>query len=144
MRRFLATDNPNFKTYYPLIVASILLLAFCLRIFGITHLELWLDEANSVLVANSSLQEIFARLSLDASPPLYYILLHYWMAVFGTSEFAVRLLSAVGGVLLVACIIRVGKSMFSLEIGLIAGLFMACSPVQVDFSQQARTVFLRG
>lgn len=56
---------------------------------------LWLDEALSVDIAKLPLQQVPGALVQDGSPPLYYILLHYWMLVFGQSDFAVRALSGV-------------------------------------------------
>ncbi len=56
--------------------------------------ELWLDEAQSVAIARLPLPELFAALEQDGSPPLYYLLLHAWIAVFGESATAVRVLSA--------------------------------------------------
>ena len=50
----------------------------------------WIDEANTYAIAQGPLEQIPARLSNDASPPLYYFLLHFWMNYFGTSEFALR------------------------------------------------------
>jgi 4-amino-4-deoxy-L-arabinose transferase-like glycosyltransferase len=55
----------------------------------------WLDEANSVLIAGHSFSGIVDALSRDNNLPLYYFLLSGWMRVFGNSEIAVRSLSAV-------------------------------------------------
>ncbi len=56
---------------------------------------LWLDEALSVDIARLPLQQIPGALVQDGSPPLYYVLLHYWMLVFGQGDFAVRALSGI-------------------------------------------------
>jgi mannosyltransferase len=56
---------------------------------------LWLDETISVNIARLPITRIPGALSHDGSPPLYYVLLHYWMAWFGRSDFAVRALSGV-------------------------------------------------
>ena len=56
---------------------------------------LWLDEALSVNIAKLPLQQVPGALVQDGSPPLYYLVLHYWMLVFGQSDFAVRALSGV-------------------------------------------------
>jgi mannosyltransferase len=54
---------------------------------------LWLDEALSVNIAKLPLQQVPGALVQDGSPPLYYLVLHYWMLLFGESDFAVRALS---------------------------------------------------
>lgn len=56
---------------------------------------LWLDETISVNIAKLPLSHIPGALSHDGAPPLYYVILHFWMAVFGRGDFAVRALSGV-------------------------------------------------
>jgi mannosyltransferase len=56
---------------------------------------LWLDEALSVNISGLPLQQLPRALVQDGSPPLYYLLLHYWMMALGQSDFAVRALSGI-------------------------------------------------
>ena len=56
---------------------------------------LWEDEAQSVAISRLPLSQLFAALRGDGSPPLYYLLLHAWMQVFGTGDVAVRALSGI-------------------------------------------------
>ncbi len=63
--------------------------------YAYTRSDLWLDEALSVNVARLPLSQLRGALRHDGAPPLYYVLLHGWMAVFGTGNEAVRSLSAV-------------------------------------------------
>jgi mannosyltransferase len=74
-------------------VVLVLLASIVLRF--LTRSPLWLDEAQTVNIAQRSLPHLFSVLREDGAPPLYYILLHWWMAVFGTSSFAIRALSGV-------------------------------------------------
>jgi len=53
----------------------------------------WRDEAFSVLLSQNSPLNIIVLTAKDQSPPLYPLLLHYWMLFYGTSEVAVRTLS---------------------------------------------------
>jgi len=55
---------------------------------------LWRDEAYSVLFSAKPLSDIIAQSSIE--PPVYYLLLKLWTALFGTGEIAVRLLSTLG------------------------------------------------
>ena len=66
-----------------------------------TRSDLWLDEALTVNIARLPLHEIPSFLSRDGAPPLYYVLLHFWMGWFGTSDVAVRSLAGVFGVVTV-------------------------------------------
>lgn len=61
-------------------------------IFYLTQ-PLWRDEAFAFLLALKSPFEIISLSTADFTPPLFYLLLHYWIKLFGHSEIAVRLLS---------------------------------------------------
>src|SRR3954468_16100993 len=56
---------------------------------------MWLDEAQSVSFASLPLTRIPGALRQDGAPPLYYLLLHVWIRLFGDSDAAVRSLSVV-------------------------------------------------
>ena len=60
---------------------------------------MWLDEALTVDIARAPLHLIPHLLRDDGAPPLYYVLLHFWMKAFGTSDLGARSLSGVIGVL---------------------------------------------
>jgi uncharacterized membrane protein len=53
----------------------------------------WIDEAIAVGIASHDAGEIPELLRQDGSPPLYYLLLHGWMALVGDGEAATRALS---------------------------------------------------
>lgn len=55
--------------------------------------SLWRDEAFSYLLARQNIWQILLSTAKDFSPPLYYLVLHYWMLLFGSSEIAMRSLS---------------------------------------------------
>ena len=53
----------------------------------------WRDEAFSYLLAKQNILSILILTAKDYNPPLYYLLLHMWIGVFGPSEIALRTLS---------------------------------------------------
>jgi len=55
----------------------------------------WRDEAFSYFMAKKSILEIIFLTTKDFNPPLYYLVLHFWMKVFGSSEIALRSLSII-------------------------------------------------
>ncbi|MGA3218343.1 MAG: glycosyltransferase family 39 protein [Acidimicrobiales bacterium] len=59
----------------------------------------WGDEAIAVGIASHPLSSLPHYLVDDGSPPLYYVMLHYWMRMFGPSEVATHVLSLVPGLL---------------------------------------------
>ena len=120
----------------------ILVLSAGLRFYDLGARDIWIDEANGVLIAQQPPAELIAGLRLDSNPPLYYLLLKAWMAVCGDSEAAVRGLSAVCGLALVGAVALIGRRMASAEVGLLAAALLACSPIQIVYSQQARMYVL--
>ena len=121
-----------------LLVIVFMVIAVLLRAPAIGAKDIWLDEANTVRIAEDPAGFMISRLKLDSSPPLYYLTLHYWMKIFGQSETAVRSLSALLGVLLVAAVFLVARKLFNPGIGALAAIFTALSPIQIMYSQETR------
>ena len=117
---------------------TVLLVAALLRFLGIGSASLWVDEANTYRIAAAELAEQRRLLWNDSSPPAYYLLLHAWMAVAGTSEAALRTLSALIALLLVAAVYALGRARLSDRVAFHAAWIVALSPAQIFYSQQAR------
>jgi hypothetical protein len=93
----LDTGDLSLRPVEYLVVAASVVIGVGLRFWTRSHL--WLDEALSVDIARLPLGDIPSALRHDGHPPLYYFLLHGWMAVFGEGDTAVRSLSGVFAVL---------------------------------------------
>ena len=124
------------KNQFWLLVA--LALAFALRTYALGAQSLWNDEGNSVALAPLSLEAIANAAAHDIHPPLYYFLLHFWAPLVGNTEYAVRFLSVIAGVLVVAVTFRFAYLFFDEEVAIIAAFLSAFSAFQVYYSQEAR------
>ncbi len=113
-------------------------LAFALRLYRIHWHAIWNDEAYSVYLAQLGLAEMSAATAADIHPPLYYGLLHFWLRLAGSGEFAVRYLSVVPGVLAVPLLYVLGRQLGGRGLGLAAAAVAALSPFLVFYSQEAR------
>ncbi|WP_254531077.1 glycosyltransferase family 39 protein [Natrinema gelatinilyticum] len=124
----------------PVELYPITLLAAALRLFRLESESYWLDEAFSVttVLSNTPSELLFSVPGNDPHPPLYYLLLSAWTAIFGTSELAARLLSALVGIATVVVLYGVGRRLFDREVGAIAALLVAVSPFHVWYSQEVR------
>lgn len=71
-------------------------------------------------------------------PPIYIILAHFWIKLFGTEEVATRSLSAIFGVASIPLIYLIGKELFDRKVGLISAFLMAISQFQIYYSQDIR------
>jgi len=120
--------------------AAALVIAFAavLRLAFIGRFEVWLDEAYCFAVAKKPLSLIFADLAFDNGPPLYYIMLHYWMKVFGEGPAAIRSLSAVFSTGAVAVVVFWNTPWFSKTARLLAGFTLAITPLAIYYGQEAR------
>ncbi len=94
------------------LVLLLTLVAFGLRVFQLDTQSFWYDEAFSVYLARFDLGAITARTAADIQPPLYYFLLNVWMTLAGDSEFAVRFLSLIFGVLTIPLLYVTARRLF--------------------------------
>jgi mannosyltransferase len=90
----------------------------------------WIDEAIAVGIASHEPGEIPALLRQDGSPPLYYLLLHGWMALVGEDEAATRSLS------LVFAAVAVPAAWWAA--GVRAAAVVAICPLLTYYAQEAR------
>jgi mannosyltransferase len=124
------------------LLSLILLLATGLRFYQINAQSLWNDEGTSVALAQRDLATITRDAARDIHPPLYYWLLSGWVRLVGSSELAVRSLSALLGLLLVALTYATGRVLGAERLGLAASFLAAVNPFQVYYSQEARMYML--
>lgn len=126
------------------LLVAIVLLACVLRAITLGQQSLWIDESVTwLLVAHHKLGRVLADISVkEVTPPLYYIIAWAWTHLAGTSEFLLRLPSAVAGVATVPVAYLTGKRLLSARAGLIAAALTALSPLYVWYSQEARAYSL--
>jgi mannosyltransferase len=99
---------------------------------------LWMDEGISIGIASHPLGDIPAALRLDGSPPLYYLTLHAWMAVFGSSPSATHALSLTFFALAVPAAVWAAWTPFGPVAGALAGALVALDPFIVYYADDAR------
>jgi mannosyltransferase len=115
-----------------LIVAAGLVLRFW------TRSGLWLDEALTVDIARLPLHELPSYLKRDGAPPLYYVLLHFWIRLFGQSNDAVRSLSGVIGVLTLPVAWLCGRRFGGRTVAWTTLVLLASAPFAVYYATEAR------
>ena len=103
-----------------------------------TGSPLWLDEALSVNIASLPLGEIGDALRQDGHPPLYYWLLHGWMAVVGEGDVAVRSLSGLFAVAALPVLWALGRRRGGEAAGWTTVALMAVLPWAVRYGTEAR------
>ncbi len=124
-----------------LLLLLILIVGALLRVYTLGLESFYFDEAYSVWAARHSSNWLVALSTERIFPPLYYLLLHFWL-VLGESEFAVRLLSVALGVVSIVAIYTLAKQLFDTRAGLLSAWLLAISPLHLWFSQEARMYML--
>src|SRR5947208_9102683 len=95
------TELKRYVSTAPYILPSILILAALLRLLQLGSESLWYDEAVTVAIVRLDWEAFWKVLShFEANMGLYYCLLRLWVNL-GESEFVLRSLSALTGVLAV-------------------------------------------
>ncbi|MGH2543492.1 MAG: glycosyltransferase family 39 protein, partial [Ardenticatenaceae bacterium] len=114
-------------------------LAAALQFWALDAQSLWYDEGFSVWLAQRPLSEIVARTAADIHPPFYYLLLHGWIALTGSSEWALRFLSALFAVLTVPLVWQLARRLIEQEAAAIAvALLVVLSPLLLWYGREAR------
>ncbi|MHB1518256.1 MAG: glycosyltransferase family 39 protein [Acidimicrobiales bacterium] len=115
-----------------LVMAAAIVLRF------VTKSALWLDEALTVDIARLPLAQIPGALKHDGAPPLYYILLHFWMRPFGQSNLATRSLAGIFGVLSLVVAYFAGRELAGRTVAWTTVVLVASAPFAVYYSTEAR------
>lgn len=99
---------------------------------------LWLDEAQSVAFARLPLLDIPHALRTDGAPPLYYLLLHGWMALFGEADAAVRSLSVLLSVATIGLLWSAMRRLAGPRAAWAAAVLLSINPFAVRYAAEGR------
>jgi uncharacterized membrane protein len=116
----------------------VLFLAVALRVSHLQARNLWFDEAWSWSISRYPLRVILQEGQSNIHPPLWHLVLKFWTELFGSSLVVLRLPSLVASVGIVAGAYEMGRHVHSRQAGLLAALFLALSPHQIFYAQEAR------
>ncbi|MBC7694178.1 MAG: glycosyltransferase family 39 protein [Burkholderiales bacterium] len=111
----------------------------CLSLYKIGDNSLWYDECFSIDWANDSISDIINFSLKDINPPLYLIILHYWMLFFGESEIALRSLSALAASASCGLLFLFALRFFNWQTAIFSTLLFFTSNELYYYSQEGRT-----
>jgi hypothetical protein len=129
-----------------LLPAFLILSAFAIRAAALGTQSLWFDEGWSWHLAKLPLAEMAITTAGDRSPPLYYALLHVWIALAGENEFAMRFPSTAADIVTVALVIAFARALCptprtypnAQPSAVLSGLLYALCPFAVWYAQETR------
>lgn len=128
------------KSWALLALGAIMVLGGALRFYGLGIQSLWSDELASWYFSRAGgVLEVVSNVREDIHPPGYFVVLHFAQSVFGDSEWALRLPSAIAGWLCIPAIFLLGRRIYSEREGIVAALLVAVSWAGIYFSQETRS-----
>jgi 4-amino-4-deoxy-L-arabinose transferase-like glycosyltransferase len=123
-------------------IAAATIVAAVLRLFRLGHQSLWIDEIFTWYSAGAGQSLTMRDLIENVHGPLYSLMLHLWMRVAGDGEWAMRLPSAVAGILTVPAFAWLSARWLGRDSAVTAAWIAAGSPFLVWYSQEARNYSL--
>ncbi len=132
--------SPRFNqhAHYVALAIVILLLASAVRFHRLGAQSLWYDEGVAYAHSLRTLPELIPHLQNNVHVPAYFTLLGWWQDLTGSSEFALRLLSALFSILSVAWTYALGARLFHPLAGLAAAALVALNSFSIYYAQEAR------
>jgi 4-amino-4-deoxy-L-arabinose transferase-like glycosyltransferase len=114
-------------------------IAAVLRLLNLGTENLWYDETFTARLVNLDWSAMWTAIRGDVHPPLFYLIEALNVRLLGSSEFALRLPSAILGVVGVLLVYRLALDLkFERSTAFLAGLFAAILPAALYYSQDAR------
>lgn len=122
----------------PAALAAVILIRF---LFIVSN-DLAMDEPFTVFYAQADLRTLFGMLPGENNPPLFFLLLHYWIGWFGISPLSVRFLPCLFSILTAVMLYLTGKEFFSRPAGFLAATVFTLSDYHQLFAHEARVYSL--
>jgi hypothetical protein len=113
---------------------AVLALGCVARLWHLGAQSLTMDEVTELELAARGVAGLVA--ADDGFPPLFSLLLHGWVALFG--ETSARALPALIGILALPFMWCLGREIAGARVGLLGMLLLALSPIHVWYSQEIR------
>jgi uncharacterized membrane protein len=120
-----------------LILLGIILIAGCLRLYGLDRHSLWYDE----VAEEKGFQLQFLGWKdgvIPDTPPLHSFFIYPAVRLFPRNDFVLRLVPFIFGLISIPLLFLLGKSLFNVKVGLIVSFLLAISPFHIWYSQEAR------
>jgi uncharacterized membrane protein len=133
-------DNKLFTLYIPVVL---FLAAFIWKLTYIDHRDICNDEPFTIFHAQMSMIDII-KMSTEnePTPPLFMLLEHFWITLFGIGPLSARFLPLLFNALTVLFIYFAGKRSVSLPAGLLASGLFLFSNYHFFYGLEARTYSL--
>ena len=131
-------SQPAWRALLLAVAVAILLLASALRFHRLGEQSLWYDEGVAYAHSLRTLPELIPLLQRNVHVPAYFSLLGWWQDLTGSSEFALRALSALFSIASVAWAFALGRRLYDPLAGLTAAALVTLNSFSIYYAQEAR------
>src|SRR3989344_386871 len=118
-------------------LTTIILLGIFLRVIFLFHHNIWLDESISILISRLAIPRLLSVASYDNNPPLFYLLLHFWMKV-SQNPIWLRTLSLLFSTATIPAVFLLARSLANQKTAVLSSLLVAIMPAQLYYSGEIR------
>ncbi|MEN6627325.1 MAG: glycosyltransferase family 39 protein [Candidatus Sumerlaeia bacterium] len=113
-----------------------------LRLAALGQECLWADEYYTIRTAGApTLRELMRMVAtIEPHPPLFFLVMHGWIGLFGSGDAALRMPSALAGILAIPLMFMMMRRLWPERPGAaaLAAFLIAISPMHLNYSQEAR------
>lgn len=123
-----------------MLAIPLFILALILRLVA-SGQSFWLDEGASIFLARLPLSNLFTALANDFHPPLFYLLLHFWLPLADKTEWLIRLPNIIFGALCIPALYYLVKNVSNgdkVKLALVAAFLLALNPLHIYYSIELR------
>ncbi|MBL7894235.1 MAG: glycosyltransferase family 39 protein [Bacteroidia bacterium] len=129
--------------FRPFVIAILLLLLNIItKIIFITDIPISLDEPFTIYHAQFGIKDLVDSLNGYNNPPLYEMILHYWIKLFGISPLSVRFLPMLFASFSAIALYFFCLKYFSKRTALISSLLLTFSSLLIQYSHTTRVYSL--
>jgi mannosyltransferase len=136
VKRFL-TDNRNL-----LLILSLFLFNLIIKLAFATRNQIDIDEPFTIYWAQADIKQLFGLFKDENNPPLFFLLMHFWVKLFGTGIFSVRFLPALFGSVSVLYVYKIGNRFFNRFVAILSSLIFSFSDLVTYHSHDVRVYSL--
>lgn len=132
--------NIRFNSYkfWLFLLLSCAVVIASISLFTNLNSSLRLDEAQSLWATTKTVPGLLEYIAQDVHVPLYFLTLHFWIKVFGTSNIALRSLSVVFFLLTLPVVYKLAALNTDKKTALLSTAFFCLSPFITWYSSEAR------
>lgn len=122
----------------PILFIATVILACGINFYTLNQQSIRLDESQSLWVAPKTIPGILQYIAKDVHLPLYHILLHFWIKIFGPEIYMARILSFMFFIATIPVLYKLAKESSNTKTAMLTVTLFVLSPFVMWYSNETR------